>query len=117
MTATNPSSSSKQTITDKLARQAMHRLAKKVEDQYERRFVDFGSAGDAFFSYMDKWDAKVTAELRKRPLSRAEINAIEARAFGAIRAKMLGVKLPEQKRTQEVVNIQTGETRRIPYVD
>lgn len=113
---TKPKSPS-ETITDKLCRHAQHRLAKRLEVEYEKHFPYVG-AGDEFFVYLDKWEARVMERLAKRPLTRAEVNSIEASAFKAIRAKMLAIApTVEQPQFQECVNIATGETRLIPKVE
>jgi len=98
-----------ETITDRLARQVQHRLAAKLTKEFDRCFPHV-DAGTDFYSYLDKWQQKVEAELSKRPATRAEITALEARAWKAIRAKLLDcAKQTKQPRYKEATRITTGE--------
>lgn len=114
MEQTSPSEPSTpgSTITDKLCRLAFSRLSDRAAAEYEKLFPHRQSTDD-FFAYLERWDAKVSEDLRKRPLTRSEVQIIEEKAFKAIRAKMHGSQV-EQPRMQEAVDITTGKVRLIP---
>lgn len=112
MTTPSPS---KRTVTDKLVDQALRRVAKRLEAAYEE-CCPHRPAGAEWFARLDRAEAKLHELLSKRPLTKAEINATTERAFKALR-QGLREEAKQQPRMQELVNIETGETRLIPYVD
>ena len=105
------------TVTDKLCKQAFARLQKELDDEYARRFP-YVSATDAFWTRLDHVDRKLTETLKQRPLTRAEIASLGARAFKALRATMLKVaKTITQPQFRECTDAKTGKVRRIPEYD
>lgn len=110
MQAKSPS----ETITDKLCRLAVERLWSRLEKEYDRLFPHVG-AGTDFLAYMEKWWEKILERLAKRPITRAEVNALEIEAYRAIRGKMLKIaESIQQPKFQEAVRIETGEVWQVP---
>jgi hypothetical protein len=104
-------------VTDKLCRRVFVRLAKKLETEYEGHFP-YVSAGDAFFDRLNHVEAKLHQALEQRPLTRAEIDSLELRAFKALRATMVKVaKTVTQPQFREAIDLETGKTRLIPEYD
>jgi len=104
-------------VTDKLCRRAFTRLAKKLEGEYEGHFP-YVSAGNVFFDRLAHVETKLHQALAKRPITRAEIDSLELRAFKSLRATMVKVaKTVTQPKYREATNIETGETRLIPDYD
>jgi hypothetical protein len=102
------------TVTDKLCNQAMRRVAKKLEEEYERCFPHL-PAGPVVFEKIDKLEVKLHEHLAKRPLTKAEIISVEVRAFKAARG-MLRKHAGDvvQPKFVEATNIVTGKVRMIP---
>ena len=103
---------SKRTVTDKLVDQALRRLAKRLETEYEK-CCPHRPAGAGWFERLDRAEIKLHELLAKRPLSKAEIVATCDRAFKALRTA-LGEEKRKQPRYREATNIETGEKRMIP---
>ena len=98
-------------LSDSLVKQACASLARKVEAEYNRVFP-YVSASQEFFFTLSRVDIKLTAMWSKRPITRAEINALEMRAFKSLRASMLkDAKENPQPNYQKATNIETGEVR------
>lgn len=88
-------------------------LARKLGAEYDRIFP-YVSASEEFFDRLRHVDLKLSLMLLKRPITRAEINALGMRAFKSLRASMLkDAKENPQPNYQEATNIETGEERLI----
>lgn len=104
----------KQTVTDKLVKQAIFLLGRRLEGEYEKHFPH-RTAGDEFFDRLTVVETKLSTVLEKRPLTKAEINSLSDRAYKSLRATMVKVaKTVKQPRFVEAINIATGEVRLIP---
>lgn len=102
----------KRTVTDKRVDQAIARLAKKIEAEYDKCCAH-EPAGDEWFAQLDRAELKVHEMLAKRPISSAEITSIVERAFKALRKTLLAAKR-KQPRYRKATNIETGVERLIP---
>ena len=103
---------SKRTVTDKLVDQALRRLAKRLEGEYEKCCPSKPASPD-WFERLDRAELKLHELLEKRPLSKAEIVATTDRAYKALR-QALQVEKQKQPRYREATNIETGAVRLIP---
>ena len=113
---TSTTAPSKRTLTDKLCDQAIRRLMKRLEPEYEKAFPHL-PAGDAFFAKLDAVGEKLQAHMAKRPISKAEIHAAGEKGFKHLRAVMREeAKKVTQPRYREAIGMD-GTVRLIPDYD
>lgn len=98
-------------------RAATRRTWRRVDQAYHQTF-HHKSATPEFFEHLDTVMEKLAQILAERPIERAKIDSIANRAYQSVRRKISEIaKTVKQPRFQEVVNIQTGKTHLIPYVE
>jgi hypothetical protein len=101
------------TVTDKLVEQALRRLTKRLEVEYES-CCPYRSARSGWFEQLDRAEAKLHELFAPRPLNKAAIASASERAWKSLRATLREEKRA-QPRFQEVVNISTGAVHLIPH--